>query len=116
MKHAWVIEPADVEKLKAFVALHKDSLFVKQRIDRNLRDDTPPVRKEDIWQQMVACLLTTQQRSGPTSAVTRFIRTAPFPLAYEVCRKTAELAPCVLDAAIFSSFDGGGWTEENIVW
>ena len=26
------------------------------------------------------------------------------------------IAPCVLDAAIFSSFDDGGWTEENVVW
>jgi len=24
--------------------------------------------------------------------------------------------PCVLDAAIFASFDGDGWTEENVVW
>jgi hypothetical protein len=31
-----------------------------------------------------------------------------------LCR-TCEVAPCVLDAAIFSSFDDGGWTEENIV-
>jgi thermostable 8-oxoguanine DNA glycosylase len=28
----------------------------------------------------------------------------------------AEIYPCVLDAAIFSSFDGGGWTKENVVW
>lgn len=27
-----------------------------------------------------------------------------------------EIYPCVLDAAIFSSFDKGGWTEKNIVW
>jgi hypothetical protein len=25
------------------------------------------------------------------------------------------ISPCVLDAAIFSSFDGDGWTEENVV-
>jgi hypothetical protein len=25
------------------------------------------------------------------------------------------VVPCVLDAAIFPSFDGSGWTEENIV-
>lgn len=24
--------------------------------------------------------------------------------------------PCILDAAIFASFDRGGWSEENIVW
>ena len=30
--------------------------------------------------------------------------------------KEADVFPCVLDAAIFSSFDDGGWTEENLVW
>jgi hypothetical protein len=250
MKHNWTIEPTDIKKVKAFLDLHRDDLFVRQRIEWNLRDDKPPVKKEDFWQQMVACLLTTQQRSGPTSAVTRFIRTTPFLLAHQTCleqpnvekfakakltkfgglRRTnllageiatnlttleeglwqqtletlgtlrsnedvgpergaadfiddnfagfgpkqarnllqslgltrheipidsritkwlnefgfplrlsanaladpnyyrfvmdgfqalcraCEVAPCVLDAAIFASFDGGGWTEENIVW
>jgi hypothetical protein len=26
------------------------------------------------------------------------------------------IAPCVLDAAIFASYDGDGWTAENVVW
>ena len=28
----------------------------------------------------------------------------------------AEILPCVLDAAIFSSFDKGQWTEENVIY
>lgn len=250
MKHTWIIEPTDIKKVMAFLDLHRDDLFVRQRIEWNLSDEKPAVEREDFWQQMVACLLTTQQRSGPKSAVTRFTRTAPFLLAYKTClaqrnveqfakatltkfgglRQTnllageiamnltrleeglwqrtletlgtlrsnkdvgpereaahfiddkfagfgpkqarnllqslgltrheipidsritkwlnefgfpvrlsasaladsnyysfvmdgfqalcraCEVAPCVLDAAIFASFDGGGWTEENIVW
>lgn len=85
MKHTWIIEPTDIKKVKAFLDLHRDDLFVRQRIEWNLRDEKPAVKKEDFWQQMVACLLTTQQRSGPTSAVTRFIRTSPFLLAYRTC-------------------------------
>lgn len=85
VKLAWVIEPADAEKFRAFVALHENRPIVRRRTGRNLRDDKPPVQRADIWRQMVACLLTTQQRSGPTSAVTRFIRTDPFPLAYDAC-------------------------------
>ena len=30
--------------------------------------------------------------------------------------EACEIMPCVLDAAIFSSFDEGKWTEENVVW
>src|SRR5262252_4735682 len=85
MKHTWTVEPSDIKKVKAFLDLHRDDLFVCQRIEWNLRDEKPAVTKADFWQQMVACLLTTQQRSGPTSAVTRFIRTGPFPLAHKTC-------------------------------
>lgn len=30
--------------------------------------------------------------------------------------EACEIMPCVLDAAIFSSFDEGKWTKENVVW
>lgn len=33
----------------------------------------------------------------------------------ELCRQ-AKVYPCLLDAAIFSSFDNGGWTEKNAVF
>jgi hypothetical protein len=33
----------------------------------------------------------------------------------QICR-ACEVMPCVLDAAIFASFDNGGWTEESIIW
>ena len=33
----------------------------------------------------------------------------------EICR-ACEVMPCVLDAAVFVSFDKEGWTEENIIW
>jgi hypothetical protein len=33
----------------------------------------------------------------------------------ESCR-ACEVMPCVLDAAIFASFDKEGWAEENVIW
>ncbi len=35
---------------------------------------------------------------------------------FQELAKACGLYPCVLDAVIFSSYDDGGWTEENIVW
>ena len=55
------------------------------RIRRNLARKKPSVSKSQFWQAMVAALLTTQQRSGPQSAVSRFINLRPFPLSYNVC-------------------------------
>jgi hypothetical protein len=91
MKHTWIIESGDIEKVKAFLDQHRDSPFVRQRAEWNLRDEKPPLDKDEIWLQMVACLLTTQQRSGPTSAVTRLIQTKPFPLAYDACCKETDV-------------------------
>jgi hypothetical protein len=85
MKHAWVIEDGDIEKVKGLLDQHFASPFVRRRVERNLRDEKPLPSKNEIWLQLVACLLTTQQRSGPKSAVTRLIQTKPFPLAYDTC-------------------------------
>jgi hypothetical protein len=39
----------------------------------------------------VGCLLTTQQRAGPSSAVSRFSGTHPFPLNFRECRRQQRL-------------------------
>jgi hypothetical protein len=85
MKHGWLIEPDDVKKVKALLDRHNDNPFVKKRLKRNLRADKPKVEKNAFWQQMVCCLLTTQQRSDPDTPVGRFIVAEPFSLAYTVC-------------------------------
>jgi hypothetical protein len=95
MKILWQIEVEDVAKVKEFFDRHKDNAFVKMRIATNLNDGKPPVTKEAFWELMISCLLTTQQRSGPGSSVTRFILTKPFPLRYELCCGQADLASFV---------------------
>lgn len=85
MKLIWQIELEDIERVKAFLAANESSPFVRQRINRNLVSNKPAVQKYEFWRQLVACLLTTQQRSGPNSAVSRFICTKPFPLEYARC-------------------------------
>jgi hypothetical protein len=49
-----------------------------------------------IWYAMIACLVTTQQRSLPGSLVDQFLAQYPFPLALETCRQhRSELASFV---------------------
>jgi N-glycosylase/DNA lyase len=91
MRHTWVIEVGDIEKVKELLDQQRASLFVRRRVERNLRDEKPLPSKDKIWHQMVACLLTTQQRSGPRSAVTRLILTKPFPLAYGTCCRETDV-------------------------
>lgn len=92
MRIEWIISGDDIARVRAFYEQHRGSPFVKFRADRNLRADKPPVSKDEVWACLVGCLLTTQQRSGPTTPVSRFIKKRPFPLSYEVCREQADLA------------------------
>lgn len=91
MKIIWEISDHDIAKVREFYNQHKNNVFVKNRIAKNLKGDKSPVQKELFWEVMISCLLTTQQRSGPRSAVSRFISTTPFPLQYSQCHARADL-------------------------
>ncbi|MGA9348998.1 MAG: hypothetical protein WBW48_09350 [Anaerolineae bacterium] len=104
MKIIWQIEARDVERVQTFFDLHQNDPFVQQRIERNLGKTKPKMSKAEFWQAMVSCLLTTQQRSGPDSAVTRFINTKPFPLNYQLCIAEGDLRSFAQE--VLSSFGG----------
>jgi len=112
MKLSWSIEPEDIEKVRAIVASQRDDPFVKHRIAKNLADGKPQISWEHFWECMVACILTTRQRSGPTSGVSKFIQTRPFPLRYSLC--VAHIDD-ILDFTrkVLNDF-GGFWRAKNI--
>jgi len=85
MKLIWEVSKQDIQKVLSFMELHKNDPMVQNRIERNLNGVGIDHTKNTVWFSLVSCLLTTQQRSGPDSAVTRFINTKPFPLNYELC-------------------------------
>lgn len=92
MKIHWQIEPDDVRKVLKFFELYRKDPLVIKRTDKNLSNERPLPTKEVFWHRMVSCLLTTQQRSGPTSPITRFIESEPFPLRLSVCSQQIDLA------------------------
>ncbi len=75
MKFQWIITNEDITLINKFVNNHKENNFVKNRIQRNLVDNPIPFSKEEFWKSMLACLLTTQQRSWPNSKISKFINT-----------------------------------------
>lgn len=81
----WRVEPPDCEAVRRFVEEHRNKSFVRHRIWRNVVGPAPQFSRQKFWKAMVGCLLTTQQRAGPGSAVTRFLGAAPFPLDLSVC-------------------------------
>ena len=95
MRVTFEITPSDVEVARACYSSHASNPFVVARLRRNVEGKRDPVSNETFWKTLTECLLTTQQRSGPESAVSRFIRTTPYPLALSTCLGQVDLEPYV---------------------
>lgn len=92
MRHEWLIDDADMQKVRTFVNEWSDDPFVRARVERNLADSKPPITRDVFWSGVYACLLTTQQRSGPTGPVTKFLLLKPSPLRLNVCESQEDLS------------------------
>lgn len=121
MKIIWQIETSDIQKVKAMDEAHQNNAFVRNRIRRNVKKNIPEVTREIFWDALVACLLTTQQRSGPDSHVTRFISAHPFALNYKACSASPDLEKTVYQT--ITNFGGirrgnkiAGEVRKNFEW
>lgn len=111
MRIIWQFDDEDIENVNAFFDQHKDNHFVRNRIARNLSEIKPPLSKDDVWYRMLCCLLSTQQRSGPHSTVSRFLQTKPCPLGYSISSDRDDLAEFA--RAILSGF--GGFRRSTVI-
>lgn len=85
MKIIWQISQEAVDRINAFISGHKNNFFVQTRINRNINGEREPVTINVLWDHHVACLATTQQRSGPGSNVGKFVKSGSFLLKYPAC-------------------------------
>ncbi len=85
------IASEEISKIKEFYQDYERHPFVQARKQRNLEGSKSPISKEKFWHALTACLLTTQQRSGPKSAVSRFLKTEPFPLSLKKCNSMDDI-------------------------
>lgn len=86
MKLIWEISDSEAATIRQLVA-DGDNAFVQARFRRNVLREGLVINRETIWKEIIMCLLTTQQRSGPNTPVTKFLTTYPLPLRYKVVVK-----------------------------
>jgi len=91
MEIIWNVSAKDIKVITDFCKKYIHNNFVRHRIETNIEGNKQEFSKNYFWNNMVACLLTTQQRSGPTSYVTEFLCIEPFPLHYDTCSKQLDL-------------------------
>lgn len=81
----WRWKPEEIAAVRAIAEEQAGSNYVAWRRRQTL-DNPPPLNgRAQFWYALVMCLLTSQQKSGPRSAVTRFLSLKPFPLSLEWC-------------------------------
>jgi len=97
MKPTWMIDDDDVRFTKDFVDGRREDVLVRHRVRKNVERKDIEVSMEHIWHFVVACLLSTQQKSGPHSPTTRFITTEPFPLSFEACSRSGDVKQMALN-------------------
>ena len=110
MQLDWIVTPGDQQRIEEFVASREGDYLVQHRIRRNVEGVHDPITETTIWKSLVSCLLSTQQRSGPASAITRFQGESPFPLALERCRSESSLSSYV--TACLTDYGGIRFTEK----
>lgn len=98
MRITYSFDAHETESVKRIVAekLASGRRFVQYRFQHNVEGPVPRVDDEIMWMTHMMCLLTTQQRSGPDSAINLFLERTPFPLSLEACRGYDSLEDRVL--------------------
>jgi len=76
----WKITEEDIENVTNIVSKHKNNPFVVNRYSRNIDKMNIDITTESMWRSLMQSILTTQEKSGPGSAVLALITEKPFPL------------------------------------
>lgn len=126
MQLNWEISETELDRWRSFVKSNKENDFVKDREERNISRKTVDLSKQMLWFVHVGCQVTTQQRSGPDSAVSKFMKSDSKALKYRDCSATpdaeklikTELSKAGLRRSsiiaknlnkILNDLDSGGW-------
>jgi hypothetical protein len=91
MKVVFQVSRGDALRAREFYQSRAHTSFVKERIRRNVEGARPPRTLDGFWRAHLSCLLTSQQRSGPGSPVSKFLRAHRFPVPYEQCHGASDV-------------------------
>lgn len=90
MDITWNITDKDIQKIKKVLIDNENPFLIKRR-ERNVHRQNIVINEDVIIKTMIACLLTSQQRSGPNSVVGQFLNIEPFPITYKTILQTENI-------------------------
>jgi hypothetical protein len=96
MNISWNINEADIKRVKDFVN-QNDNPFVTKRRERNVNRQNIKLDKDSLILNLVMCLLTSQQRSGPNTPVGKFFQRKPFPITIQTVLLQTEINKFIIE-------------------
>jgi hypothetical protein len=91
MQIHWRYSPEDSRRYRDLIATFQDSQVARDRHRRNVLRRGIVLSQNRFWNRLVCCLLTTQQRSGEGSGLSKFIKSKPKLLSYSHCLLAQDL-------------------------
>ncbi|MBC8550598.1 MAG: hypothetical protein H8D23_13210 [Candidatus Brocadiales bacterium] len=121
MEFKLIFTEIDKRQIQDFIDFHKNSSFVSDRIQKNIEGERSDITKDRFWQSLMMGLLTTQQRSGPDSQISKFLDLKPFPISFERCNSDKDVHDLIYQA--LNNFNGirraktiADQAQKNLLW
>ncbi len=101
MKVTIEIEENDIQAIKKIIQDESNNDFVKDRINII---NKPKTSSEDFWHAIITGLLSSQQKSGPDSPVSKILHKKPFEFSLSILSSKKNIQSYVL--SVLSSYKG----------
>jgi len=134
----WEFSKEETSNVLRIVDKQGNNPFVKKRRDQNVVEAEISITADQFWNAHLAALLTSQQRSGPESHVSQFLKEEIHSVSLDQCRDVKDIGEYVSEVLEehggiryynnigeacernFERLDGGGWDElwgelENLI-
>ncbi len=88
MNPKWEIDSPSLARWRDFVGKNAKNRMVIERRQRNIKRSGIDLSKPNLWRVFVGCQVTTQQRSGPNTPVSKFLASGSPALDYGACKRS----------------------------
>lgn len=125
----WTFSDGEIERIEEIVAAQEGNPFVQKRKEHNVEPTEIDVTESEFWDAHLTALLTSQQRSGPESPVSQFVKEEIHTIGLDECRDADDVQRFVAETLEthggiryynnigdaceknLRRLDAGGWSE-----
>ncbi|POG55097.1 hypothetical protein [Haloferax marisrubri] len=101
---SWEFSESEINNVRKIVNRQEHNPFVQERRERNVVAAEIKITADQFWNAHLAALLTSQQRSGPESHVSQFLKEEIHSVSLDKCRNTDRIHEYV--AEILKEYGG----------